>query len=123
MATTQADGRPHLAWVGIGFAADERLWTATFAGSQKARNLRDNQQVALHWPEQPDQLIFMRASARLVDDPNEVRQLWADKVLPYDPALFFGSVDNPDLLYVELTPSSASVHDGDPASAPARWKR
>lgn len=121
MATVQADGRPHLAWVGIGF--DERtLWTATYASSQKAKNLRHASNVALHWPERPDRLIFMRAAARLVHDPAEVHELWSRKVLPYDQTSFYGSPDNPELLFVELMPSRASVHDGDPARRPAVWR-
>jgi general stress protein 26 len=108
MATVQADGRPHVAWVGIGFG-DERLWTATYASSQKARNLRHCQDVALHWPERPDRLIFMRAQARLVDDPVERAQRWEEQVLPYDQEQFYGTSDNPELLYVELVPLRASV--------------
>ena len=121
MATVQADGRPHVAWVAIGFG-DESLWAATYASSQKARNLRHRQDVALHWPERPDRLIFMRATARLVVDPDEIERLWASELLPYDLAGFFGSVDNPELLFVELKPYRASVHDGDPAHAAKQWR-
>jgi general stress protein 26 len=122
MATVQADGRPHLAWVGIGFGV-ETLWTATYASSQKAKNLRHSREVALHWPERPDRLVFMRAVARLVEDRSEARELWSRQVLPYDQALFYGSPDNPDLLFVELVPAKASVHDGDPTRRPAVWRR
>ena len=121
LATVQADGRPHVAWVGIGFG-DGCLWTATYADSQKARNLRHKGDVALHWPERPDRLIFMRATARLVVDRDEIERLWADQVLPYDLAGFFGSVDNPELLFVELIPYRASVHDGDPSHAAQQWR-
>lgn len=121
MATVQPDGRPHLAWVGIGFASDH-LWTATYASSRKARNLRHASAVALHWPERPDRLIFMRATARVVDERDEASSLWGARVLPYDQEQFYGSVDNPELLFVELTVQHASVHDGDPTSPPAVWR-
>jgi general stress protein 26 len=122
LATVQRDGRPHLAWVGIGLD-DHRFWTATYAGSQKAQNLRHHPEVALHWPERPDRLVFVRATARPVTDPTETRQLWERDVLPYDQARFFGSPDNPELLFVELVPYLASVHEGDPARGPRRWRR
>ena len=90
--------------------------------SQKARNLRHSNDVALHWPERADRLIFMRATARLVVDRDEIDRLWAGRVLPYDLAGFFGSVDKPELLFVELVPYRASVHDGDPSDAPQQWR-
>ena len=122
LATTRHDGHPHVAWVGIGFDPDaERLWTATYRSSQKAKNLRHDRRVALHWPERPDRLIFMRGAARLVDDPAERRALWSREVLPYDQEQFYGSADNPELLYVELAPVVVSIHDGDPNRPPRRF--
>ena len=122
LATVQEDGRPHLAWVGVGFTGYERLWTATYASSQKAKNLHHERRVALHWPEGADQLIFMRATARLVKDADEVQRVWDDDVLPYDQEAFYGSADNPELLFVELLPTVASVHSGDPGERPRRWR-
>ena len=121
LATVQADGRPHVSWVGVGFG-DECLWTATYASSQKARNLRHTNDVALHWPERPDRLIFMRATARLVVERAEIERLWADQVVSYDLTGFFGSVDNPELLFVQLIPYRASVHDGDPSHPALQWR-
>lgn len=120
MATVQADGRPHVAWVGIGFRP-QRLWTATYRNSQKANNLAHRRDVALHWPERPDRLIFGRAQARLIDDLDEQRHLWDAHVLPYDQVAFYGTWDNPELLFIELTPTRFSVHNGDPAVPPQRW--
>ena len=59
--------------------------------------------MAIHWPERPDQLLFARGTARLVDDRAESDRLWDAGVVPYDPAAFFGTRDNPDLQFVELT--------------------
>ncbi len=122
LATVQQDGRPHLAWVGVGFTDDERLWTATYASSQKAKNLRHERRVALHWPESADKLIFMRATARLLTDSGEIQRVWGSDVLPYDQEAFFGSADNPELLFVELSPTLASVHSGEPGERPVRWR-
>lgn len=122
MATVHADGRPHVAWVGIGFRS-QAMWTATYRSSQKARNLRHRRDVALHWPERPDRLIFGRAQARLVDDLDEQRQLWDRDVLPYDQVAYYGSWDNPELLFIELAPTRFSVQGGDPSVPPRRWRR
>lgn len=123
LATIRPDGHPHVAWVGIGFDdVAEKLWTATYASSQKAANLRHDRRVALHWPERPDRLIFMRAVARLIDDPAERRQLWDGRVLPYEQEQFFQSADNPELLFVELRPVVVSIHRGDPGRPPERWR-
>lgn len=99
------------------------LWTATYASSQKAENLRHHRSVALHWPERHDRLIFVRATARLIDDPDERSQRWDEGVLPYDQEQFYGTKDNPELLYIELTPSRATVHGGDPTVPPRVWRR
>ena len=103
-------------------ASVETMWTATSSSSQKARNLRHDPRVALHWPERPDRLIFMRATARLIDDDVERQALWDRDVLPYDQQQFFTSADDPELLFVELRPVVASIHDGDPSTRPRRFR-
>lgn len=121
LGTVQSDGRPHVSWVGVGFGNDS-LWTATYAQSQKAKNLRHSEEVALHWPENPDALVFLRASARLVDSAAERAQRWNEGVLPYDQEQFYGSMDNPELLFVELNPYRATVQGADPSAPPRIWR-
>jgi hypothetical protein len=65
----------------------------------------------------------MRAVARLVDNIDERRTLWDRTVLPYDQEQFFGSAENPELVYVELTPVVVSIHEGDPTQPPRRFSR
>ena len=101
LATAGADGRPHVAWVSVGYG-DECLWFSTFGSSQKAKNLRHDPGVALHWPERADRLAFARGTARLVSDRAESDQLWDDGVLPYDPGAFFTGKDDPDLQFVQV---------------------
>lgn len=120
MATTHADGRPHLAWVMPGFG-HETMWIATFRNSQKAVNLANGSDVAMHWLQRPDALVLARATARLVDDPAESSRLWDEGAVPYDPAAFFGTKENPLLLFVELTPTVISISGLDPSAAPRRW--
>lgn len=122
LATVGADGRPHVAWVGIGYG-DQTLWTATFRNSQKVVNLRHQPAVALHWQESPDDLIFARATARLVDDTSEVGRLWVSGLLPYDLHAFWSSPDDPELPFVELVPERVSISGSDPTAPPAVWRR
>jgi general stress protein 26 len=108
LATTGADGRPHVAWVGLAFG-DTDLAMATHRRTQKARNLHANRQVALHWPLGNHPQVFVRAEARLLEDPADIATRWAAGGFPYDLAAFFGSPDNPELLFAVLAPSRASV--------------
>jgi len=120
LATTGPDGRPHVAYVVPGWA-DGRLWIATFASSRKGANLRTNPQVAITCAPTPQSNVLVRATARLVDDPAEVAELWASGALPYDLTMFFGDASNPDLLFVELVVDSASIHELGPAPI-RRWR-
>jgi general stress protein 26 len=122
LATVGTDGRPHVAWVGIGYG-DQTLWTATFRSSRKAANLRHQPQVALHWQESADDMIFARAHARLVDDPVEAGRLWASELLPYDQSLFWSSAGDPELQFVELVPERVSIAGTDHTAPPAVWRR
>jgi general stress protein 26 len=83
LATADDAGRPHLAAVSVGFTP-ERVWSASRGSSHKIRNLRLNQQVALHWPvltgTGPGEL-FMRGTARLQDSAEARRRLWTESNL------------------------------------------
>jgi len=121
IATVHGDGRPHLAWVVPGFA-DGKLWFSTYRSSQKSINLRGGSEVALHWLQRPDALALCRATARLIDDPAESNRLWESGPLPYDLNNFFTGADDPGLLFVELTPTSASIGSLDPSTPRRRWR-
>ena len=120
LATTGADGRPHVAWVSPGWA-DERMWLATYTSSQKATNLRHRADVAMTCAPTPEANVLIRATARLVTDVEEAKRLWADGVLPYDPANFFQGPEDPETQFVELIPISATVAELGPG-APRRWR-
>jgi general stress protein 26 len=108
LATTGADGRPHVAWVGLAFGETD-LTMATHRHTRKARNLAANPQAALHWPLGNHPQVFMRAEARVLDRPDEIATRWAAGGFPYDLAAFFGSPDNPELVVAALSPTRASV--------------
>jgi general stress protein 26 len=116
-----AGDRPHVAWVMPGWGTPGRLWVATFASSQKARNLRRSPHAAMTCAPTPQDNVLIRATARLVTDPAEAADLWAGGVLPYDPAAFFQGPDDPELLFVELVVDGATVHELGPAPV-RRWQ-
>jgi general stress protein 26 len=120
LATVGHDGRPHVAFVSPGWH-DERLWISSFAGSQKATNLRHRPEVALTCNATPEVNVLVRATARLVDDRAELAQRWAEGVLPYDPGDFFSGPDDPQALFVELIPTYASIHTLWPSPS-RRWR-
>ena len=85
-------------------------------------NLRTTGEVALAWPEQADRLAFGRGIPRLVDVGPESDALWDSGVLSYDLAMFFGTKDNPELLFVEVRPTRISVASLlDPTAPPRVW--
>ena len=122
LSTSGSDGRPHVAWVGVGYG-DETFWTATFRSSQKAKNLSENPAVALHWQEHREHLVFARARARLVDTAAEARELWDRAVLPYPPEMFWSSSDDPELQFVELVPEKVTIWGADHRGTPDVWRR
>jgi general stress protein 26 len=121
LATSTADGRPHSAAVSA--AVDgERLFFAIGTTSAMARRITENPRVALMW--RPAAEVYVRGTATVVDDHAERRRIWDSGLLPYDPAGFWTSVDNPEWLLVEVTPMSAIVFvERDGAIARLRWHR
>lgn len=121
LATVGADGRPHVTFVSPGWA-DERLWISVFGNSRKAANLRHRPEAAMTCAPSIELNLLIRADARLVTDPAETRQLWDDGVLPYDPGAFFSGPDDPNAQFVELLPTTASIHPLGPGPT-RRWRR
>ncbi len=120
LATASADARPNVAVVSI-LVEGRVLWLGTNKLSQKARNLTSNPRVSIMW--EPGAEIYVQGTANLTNDLREKRRLWEGNLFPYDPAMFFGSVDNPDFLLVRIEPRSASVQSmGDQGPTTHRWK-
>ena len=99
---------------------DDSMWISTFASSQKATNLRHSPQVAMTCAATPEVNVLIRATARLVDEREEVARRWAEGVLPYDAGAFFSGPDDPEALFVELRPTTASIHSLAPGPV-RRW--
>ena len=111
VATASADGAPHVAVVAPVLESDV-LWIFTMRSSRKARNLAANPRMSLMW--RPGSEIYLTADAELVDAADDKARLWARTDLPFNPAGFFGSPDNPDFVLVRVTPRRAVVM-GPPA--------
>lgn len=121
LATARPDGTPHVAtvWAGV---EGERLWFATMASSRKAADLRANPQVALAWAGNGAE-TYVWGRAELLADQVTRHRLWHGGILPYDPAAFFGSPDNPDLAMVRVTPTRATVlRAGPDGPGRERWR-
>ena len=111
LATTGEDRRPHVAPVSVGFS-EETIWFASTDSSRKIRNLRENPSVAFHWPvgigSGPGEL-FARGLATVHDDKEARGRLWSELDFAYDLAMFFQSADHPDLVFVEVAITHASL--------------
>lgn len=105
-ATASADGAPHVAVVAPVLEGDG-LWIFTLRSSRKARNLAANPRMSLMW--RPGSEVYLTAGAELVDDAADKARLWARPDLPFDPAGFFGTPDNPAFVLVRVTPRRAVV--------------
>jgi len=111
VGTSDSSGRPHVAPVSPGFSINT-IWFATNIASQKFRNLLENPESAFHWPVEGDGgrgELFARGTVTLHTDELGRHRLWTEANLPFDPAAFFGSPDNPGLGFVETTVTSASI--------------
>ena len=103
LGTADDSGRPHVSVVAPGFS-ERSVWFATRSGSKKFRNIRKNPQVGLHWPiggQGPGELAAWGTAT--IHPPEEHQRIWDSGIFTYELAQFFGSADNPDLAFVEVT--------------------
>jgi general stress protein 26 len=109
-ATAGGDGRPAVSFVAPGFA-DGRIFVGTRPSTRKVRNLAQNAAVSMHWPVTtggPGQL-FVRGTGVVRSTPERKQAIWNNGGWNYDLAQFFQSIDNPDLVFIEVVPSYASL--------------
>jgi general stress protein 26 len=112
LGTTGADGRPHVSFVAPGFGEDGHLYVATRPGSRKASNVAENPRVAMHWPVAgggPGEL-FLRGTATVHTDLDDKRQVWERGGFRWELEQFFpGGIEDPDLVFLDITPTFARV--------------
>ena len=108
MATVGSDGAPdvspvHPAWEG------DTMWVMTGRTSVKARNIANEDRLALHWQitEKGDG-VEIWGKATVVDDVEVKRRLW-NGVFDYDLSAFSpGGPDNsPDAVFISIQPMRA----------------
>ena len=110
LATVGADNEPdvvpvHPCWEG------DTVWTMLGTGSVKARNVADNNKVALHWQvTEVGDGVEVWGTAELFEDVETKRRLWTD-VFDYDLNAFApgGPDDSPGTGFLAITPTRALV--------------
>jgi general stress protein 26 len=110
LATVRPDGTPdvvpvHPCWEG------DVLWVMVGGASRKARNVRDNDKVALHWQvTATGDGVELWGTATLHDDLETKRRLWHG-VFDYDLNAFApgGPDDSPDTVFLAVRPTRALV--------------
>jgi general stress protein 26 len=111
LGTADVGGHPHVSVVSPGLATEGTIWFATRSSSKKARNIAVNPSVAFHWPvggQGPGELIA-RGTAAIHAEQADRDRLWDAGVVPFDLAGFFGSKENPDLVFVEVAVERARL--------------
>lgn len=111
VATADERGRPHVAVVAPGFEHGA-IWFATRPKTRKALNLRQNAQVALHWPvgnpDAPGE-VWARGRATVHESLADREGMWESGIMPYDLSGFFGSPENEDHLFVRVEVTTATL--------------
>jgi general stress protein 26 len=123
LGTIDAAGRPHVSVVAPGFTPGS-VWFATRRSSKKFANLVANPAVSFHWPvgnhDAPGEVIAQGRAQALTSTEDRLR-VWDAGVLPYDLSAFWGSAENPDLVFVEVEVDRARLLGAD--FVPQRWRR
>jgi general stress protein 26 len=91
--------------------ADPVGWLITSGKSPKVRHLRNNSHLSISYWDPAHEMVFVEATARVIEDPDEKRRVWdlfaaGEGVYGYDPHRFFpDGPSNPDYCCVRVTPS------------------
>jgi PPOX class probable F420-dependent enzyme len=116
LATTRADGRPHVVPVWYDLDDDGSVLFNTSATSVKGRSIRRDPRVALCVQDEqpPFSYVSISGQAQIVDDPDELRR-WATRIggryMGADRAEEFGDRNGvPGELLVRLTPQHVVAH-------------
>jgi PPOX class probable F420-dependent enzyme len=116
LATTRADGRPHVVPVWYDLDDDGSLLFNTSATSVKGRSIRRDPRVALCVQDEqpPFSYVSISGHAQIIDDPDELRR-WAARIggryMGADRAEEFGARNGvPGELLVRLTPQHVVAH-------------
>ncbi len=123
LATTSADLEPHVvpvhpAWEG------STIWIMTSGSSIKARNVKQNPTVAMHWEtnEAGDGLLVW-GKAVIHGDPSTKKRLWTG-VFDYDLSQFApDGVNDPNTVFLAVEPTRAVHALAYGAGGVQRWRQ
>lgn len=126
LATTAPDGAPHLVPVHPSWEGDT-LWVMVGLDSVKARNIRREPRVMLHWQVGEDtgfDSLMVWGAAAVHDDLDTKRRLWTG-VFDYDLDMFSpgGPDDSPETGFVSIEPVRAVVLRSFGAGGREEWRR
>jgi PPOX class probable F420-dependent enzyme len=120
LATTRADGRPHVVPVWVDLDGDDLVFT-TGVNTAKGRALRRDPRVAICFDDEtpPFAFVLVEGTVQLSEDPDEVRE-WATRLggryMGADRAGEFGARNAvPSEMLVRVTPQKI-VASGDISS-------
>jgi len=107
VATVGADGAPHVAilWAGV---EEGHLWCMTTATAVVADQLAARPAIAMVWTGNGAE-TYVWGRAVLERDQATKERVWYSGLLPFDPAAFFGSPEDPSVLLVRVVPERATV--------------
>lgn len=122
VASVTPGGRPHLAIVWLVVVDD----TVHFVGdrtSVKVRNLAATPAVACHWqvPDDDRRQLMIQGEASLVEDLAARRHLWSSGAWG-DLAQWYESPDDPQLAFVRIDATRASIVEQAGAGPRSRWR-
>lgn len=124
VATTGADGDPHVAPVAVSWVDDE-LYAFVLASSRKVRNVRENPRAAVHFAVGEStgwDSCIVWGDASIVDTVEGRRALW-DR-MGYDLAAFEpGGPESPNHVFVRVTPTRATVLRAYGLAGRETWRR
>ena len=124
IATVTPDGEPHLSVISPGYL-DDLVIVATWQDSVKVRNLAAGSGVMLHWAvrdETGNDMLLLRGDPHLVVDDARRTELWESDCLPYELSEWYEGPDDPQLVWVEITPTYASLHRNFGAGGSESWR-
>lgn len=122
VASVTPAGRPHLAIVWL-VVVDGTVHFVGDRSSVKVRNLVATPAVACHWqvPEDDRRQLLIQGEASLVEDASERRHLW-DSGAWGDLAQWYETPDDPQLAFVRIDATRASIVEQAGAGPRFRWR-
>ena len=120
LATTRADGRPHLMPV-WGVWDGAALWFSSANGSRKAANLRDRPRCSVATA-RADEPVVLEGDATVVTDPDRLRRALDLENRKYDADYGVEMIDPDHNSWFALRPVWALALDVDDfTGSPTRW--